>query len=288
MTPPRGVPVPWHTKIVAKLVLARLPVPYDLWRRIGLFRHGAMDTAAYALDVWDRHLARVPPPPAGFVALEIGPGDSLLSAICAAASGASQVWLVDAGRYATTDLTPYLDAATVLADAGLAAPDLAGVDDLDELLARCHARYVTSGLDGWSEIPDGSVHLSWSQAALEHVRLPEVEPLLGELHRVHAPGTWTSHRIDLQDHLDASLHSLRVPARIWESRPFRTSGFYTNRLRRADWLDAFARAGFDARDDGGERWPVVPVPPARLVEPYRSMPVAELEVAAVDVVALRP
>jgi hypothetical protein len=32
--------VPWQLKIAAKLVLARLPLPYHLWKKIGLFKQG--------------------------------------------------------------------------------------------------------------------------------------------------------------------------------------------------------------------------------------------------------
>jgi hypothetical protein len=280
--------LPWQAKIAAKLLLAQLPVTYDTWRRLGIFRHGAMDRASYAVGVWERHVARVDALPEGFVALEIGPGDSLLSAICASASGASAVWLVDQGPFATTDLAPYRDAVDVLGEAGLAPPDLTGCRDVSDVLDRCSATYLTGGLAAWAHIPDGSVHLSWSQAALEHVRVDEVPPLLAELWRVHAPGSASSHRIDLQDHLALSLNNLRVPTALWETTLFRTSGFYTNRLRRADWLAAFTDAGFVARDDGGERWPYPPVDPAAMVEPYRSMDPDDLAVAAVDVVAHRP
>ena len=51
-------------------------------------------------------------------------------------------------------------------------------------------------------------------------------------------------RVDFRDHLAESLNSLRFPEPVWESGPFRNSGFYTNRLR----ADAFFReklgAGF--------------------------------------------
>ncbi len=35
-----GKAVPWWAKIGSKLVLARLPIPYALWRGIGIFRYG--------------------------------------------------------------------------------------------------------------------------------------------------------------------------------------------------------------------------------------------------------
>ena len=34
--------MPWWAKIGAKVVLSRVPVPYGVWRRLGIFRHGDM------------------------------------------------------------------------------------------------------------------------------------------------------------------------------------------------------------------------------------------------------
>lgn len=50
--------MPWWGKIGIKLVLARLPLAYDCWQRLGLFRHGYMDSAVYALGVFESHMDR--------------------------------------------------------------------------------------------------------------------------------------------------------------------------------------------------------------------------------------
>jgi hypothetical protein len=42
--------IPWYAKIAAKILLSRLPISYDLWRRANLFRHGAMDVPQHALE----------------------------------------------------------------------------------------------------------------------------------------------------------------------------------------------------------------------------------------------
>src|SRR3954451_4881125 len=97
--------VPWWARIGAKLVLSRLPAGYEQWRKLNLFAHGSMDRSDYVLRVFRQHFAQ-----AGdfndreFVALEIGPGDSISSALVARAHGATQVHLVDAGMYATQDI----------------------------------------------------------------------------------------------------------------------------------------------------------------------------------------
>ncbi len=41
----------WWAKIGAKLILSNLPMAYVFWQGMGLFRHGHMDTAGYALGV---------------------------------------------------------------------------------------------------------------------------------------------------------------------------------------------------------------------------------------------
>jgi len=77
---PNGIPLPWQLKIAAKIVLSRLPLSYRAWSRLRLFRHGAMDDPSSALEIFREHfnrsgIAR------GFTMLELGPGDSLASAV---------------------------------------------------------------------------------------------------------------------------------------------------------------------------------------------------------------
>src|SRR3954451_20968583 len=82
-----GVPIPWQLKIATKIVCSRLPVDYRLWSKLNLFRHGAMDKPSRAYEIFHKHFyqAKVI---AAFTMLELGPGDSLASAIFARASGA--------------------------------------------------------------------------------------------------------------------------------------------------------------------------------------------------------
>ena len=81
----------WRLKVLAKIVLSRVPLGYDVFRRIGIFRHGAMDSAGYALRIFQSHYARARERglTAPFVGLEIGPGDSVVSAVLARSVGAS-------------------------------------------------------------------------------------------------------------------------------------------------------------------------------------------------------
>src|SRR5438309_2175417 len=111
--------VPWWLKIGAKVVLARLPLPYAFWKRLGLFEHGDMNQSkrawetflehARTADVLDMESAVPQLQTRGndFTVLELGPGDSLFTAVIARSLGASQTWLVDTGSFATMAIQPY-------------------------------------------------------------------------------------------------------------------------------------------------------------------------------------
>jgi SAM-dependent methyltransferase len=275
--------IPWWAKIAAKLVLARVPVSYRVWRRLSLFKLGAMDDPAYALSVFRNHYERTRPPP-GFVALEIGPGDTLFSVLVARALGASRVYAIDVGRFARDDLAPYGAMSRFLRERGLAVPEAGDSRSVDELIARSGGVYGSDGLASLRGIPAASVDLVWSQAVLEHVRRRDFLEVQRELRRVLRPEGVASHRIDLTDHLQSGIDHLRFPDWFWENDLVARSGFYTNRLRFGEMLALFAGAGFTAEVLGAERWERPPVAREALAARFRSLPEDELLVSGFDVV----
>jgi hypothetical protein len=282
--------VPWWVKLSAKLVLARVPLTYAIWRRVGIFEHGAMLDSAYAIGVFERHFERTASQwTDGATILELGPGDSLATALIAKSHGAGRTWLVDAGRFASPDVAAYRGLAAQLSNGKLAngqqPPSFAS---LDELLAWAHCSYLVDGLKSLSEIPADSIRFSFSQAVLEHVRRNEFDATLRELFRVMQPGAITSHVVDLQDHLAQSLNSLRFSRARWESPLFSSSGFYTNRLRMGQIVEKFRAAGFEIQQVTPERWPAVPVSRRKLDPEFAAMPDEELSVLGFTIVARKP
>jgi len=93
-----------------------MPVSYDIWKRVGFFNLGAMERPEYALLVFRRHFdfAGMSKRPKGFTCLELGPGDSLSSALIGPAFGASQTYMVDVGSFANTDPATYHELAVYL------------------------------------------------------------------------------------------------------------------------------------------------------------------------------
>ncbi|HEX7323838.1 MAG TPA: class I SAM-dependent methyltransferase [Rhodanobacteraceae bacterium] len=277
--------IPWWGKMAAKIALSRIPVRYAAWERLHLFKHGTMEQPLYALAVFRKHFER-----SGmqgrhdFSVLEIGPGDTLSTAVIAAASGANRCWLVDAGPFARTDVQPYRDLVASLRAGGLHVGALDRFATRDELLAACNATYLTHGTSSLADIPDAAVDFIFSHAVLEHVRRGEFTRFAGELRRILKPGGVASHQVDLRDHLGGHLNNLRFSERTWESGFMARSGFYTNRIRFHEMLDCFRRAGFDCNVMGTGKFDAIEPVRSAMAAPFRDLPDDELIVSDFDVV----
>jgi SAM-dependent methyltransferase len=281
--------VPWWLKIAAKLVLGHLPVSYERWRSLGLFRRGGMQDSSYSLRVFEKHLghAGIGARMNGLTVLELGPGDACASALIARAYGASGCWLVDDAPLATTDIDVYRMLSDHLRKRGLDVPSLSGTSTLAEVAELCHARYLTEGLQSLRSVPDASVDLLWSHSVLEHVKRSELLEVLREMRRIVKPGGVCSHRVDLRDHLSGALNHLRFSEGFWENPFVATSGFYTNRIRFTEMLELFTRAGFAAEVREIDRWSELPTKRSRIAASYRDLSDEELRVWGFHVV-LRP
>jgi hypothetical protein len=276
--------------MAAKVVLSRIPASYQAWRAVRLFVHGEMAKPAYAYGVFRKHFdaSAFPRKAGGFVALEIGPGDSLLSAVVAAAFGAAKCYLVDTGKYAITDVAPYQDAARLLRGYGLAPPDLAGAQDLGDILRRCNATYLTDGVASLRELPSQAIDFAWSHAVLEHVRHREFAAGVHELRRILVTDGCASHQVDLRDHLGGGLNNLRFPSRWWEAEWLARSGFYTNRIRVSEMMCVFAAEGFTVESLVTARFATLPLPRTSLAREFRGLSDEDLMVSDFHAVLRAP
>ncbi len=281
--------LPWWLKIGLKLMLSRLPVSYTGWRRLGIFKHGAMERPDYAFDVFKQHFthAAVLPSARGLSCLELGPGDSLFGALIARAHGAGKTYLVDSGDYACRNIAPYLDMMRYLADKGLVIDQVDTALGVQDLLRSQGGIYLVDGLDSIKQIPTASVDFIWSQAVLEHIRRKDFVETMGELRRVINDTGVCSHRVDLQDHLDNALYNLRFRRTLWESEWMARSGFYTNRIRYREMLRIFEEAGFRVSVEHVDRWDALPTPRESLDCEFRDLDEQDLLVAGFNV-ALQP
>lgn len=273
--------VPWWAKIGTKLIVSRVPVGYQFWYRMHIFVHGAMQRPDYALGVVRKHLANTGwNDLRGRTILELGPGDSVATAVIAKALGADHTILVDAGSFATHEVAQYQHLADHLLAEGLAPPDLTGCKSLDDVLVRCDGEYHTHGLTSLRTLPADVADLVFSHAVLEHIRRPELGEMLRETFRLAKHGGYASHQIDLRDNLGGALNHLRFSETLWEAEWMARSGFYSNRFRFRQMLDLLTNAGWDCEVTSSTRWPALPTPRRALAAPFRALDDDELLVAS--------
>jgi SAM-dependent methyltransferase len=232
-----------------------------------------MDAYQYALKVFRLHMQRAfdTETVAGKTILEIGPGDSVASAIIGRAYGASQIILVDAGHYASESMGFYRELADLMRSHGLAAPQLSFARGLSDVLSCCHAKYFAAGVESFRGIETRSVDYIWSHSVLEHVPKVDVQRLLQECKRVLRANGVMSHNIDFQDHINHSLNSLRFSEAVWESPLMRNSGFYTNRIRAGEMHDMVRSAGFTILQEGFGQWPTLPLSRDKLDASFKNL-----------------
>lgn len=277
--------IPWWLKIGFKIVLSRVPVNYKFWQSVGLFRHGEMDQSAYALDIFRLHVERagLGERLSGKTVLELGPGDSVATAIIAASCGAKSV-LIDAGDFASKDLHYYRYLETYLTRLGLSPPDLSGAKNLDDILELCNSQYLTRGLRSIEGVKSESIDLIFSQAVLEHVRHREFFETMSNCYRVLSVDGMASHRIDLKDHLGGGLNNLRFRESLWESEFFAKSGFYTNRIRYPQMISSFESVGFEINFLELDQWDELPINRSHLDSTFSGITNDDLRVSGIDVV----
>jgi SAM-dependent methyltransferase len=277
--------IPWQLKIAAKIVLARLPLSYHLWEKIGLFKQGGMERPEYALKIFRRHFdaASFARKAGDFVALEFGPGDSLCSALIARTLGASRTFLVDVESCASTNLAVYRRMECHLRQLGLYPPHLDHCRSMEDVAEACSAEYLTEGLASLRKIPSTSVDFVWSHAVLPYVRRKDFLATLQELRRVQRPDGVGSHCIPIKDIIGGKLNDLRFSQQIWESSFMANSRFYTNRLRYLELLRLFQQAGFEPEVVRKIRWKTLPTPRRKMVRQFAMLSEEDLRVSDFDV-----
>ena len=287
--------VPWWLRIGAKIMLARLPIPYGFWKRLHLFEHGDMNQPSRALDTFIEHaqsagvlaagsaLPRLLHHDGDFNVLELGPGDSLFTAVIAKSLGASRTWLLDSGPFAAMTTSAYVGLFYFLHQRGFALPFNMHPKTLADVLRECNGEYLTDGVQSLATLPPASVDFCFSNAVLEHIPKADFTKMADELMRILKPAGVCLHRVDLKDHLGGGLNNLRFSEARWEGALFRNSGFYTNRIRFGEMIGAFQQAGFDCSLPRVMRWDKLPTPRVKMHPAFRHIPDEDLLVSGFDV-----
>jgi SAM-dependent methyltransferase len=288
--------VPWWVRLPAKIMLARLPVPYSMWKRLRIFEHGDMNQPQRAFDTLIEHarsagvldggstLPRLAVTGRDFNVLELGPGDSLFTSVIAKALGASHTWLVDAGSFAARDLETYLRLRDFLQKKGFSSTFTNDSKSLDDVLRECNGEYLTEGVQSLAQLPSACIDFCFSNAVLEHIPKNDFTKLADELKRILKLDGVCVHRVDLKEHLGGGLNNLRFSEATWEAQLFRRSGFYTNRIRFSQMVSIFERAGFECSLPRVIRWDILPIAQSKLDALFNQLPCDDLLVSGFDIV----
>lgn len=277
--------IPWWLKLGIKVITPLAPVPKEFLFKTHIFKHGEMQDPEYALKVFHSHYDIAKPyVPDAFSILELGPGDSLATSVISTAYGASKVYLVDVAAFARVDGDSYNPLLKMLNSDRLPKQ----FSSLNEMMEATNCTYLVNGLASLREIPTESIDISFSHSVLEHVYLDEFEATIAELFRVMKSGGISSHSIDLKDHFDYSLNSLRFSHQVWESQLFRNASFYTNRLRVNTIVDIFECMGFEVLEREDRTWEQLPLPKRKLHADFQKLSDTELCTSGVALALKKP
>jgi hypothetical protein len=238
-----------------------------VWSQLNVFRHsyGSQDPTAQVRAMRERiawfeaRTGRLPR-----TVLELGPGEVTTRAVVNKALGVERTILVDVGDFGTREVEEYQRLAEAAREQGLAAPDLAGARDREEVFARCGAEYCVYGMASLKRLSAASVDFILSEAVIEHIRWHDLAPTFRQTRRLLAPGGVAWHAVDFQDHMGGKLENLRFPPAVWESWLMASSGFYTNRASASEVVRQLRYAGFEVEVVARRLWRVAPTTRRRI------------------------
>ncbi len=269
----------WFLKIIIKIIFSRLKIPYKIWKKLNIFKHGQMESFEYSRKIFEGHfrdmnrIKKFNNP----VIMEIGPGDSLFSMVYSRKYSSEKFYFIDVDNFATENTKLYYKLQKKLEKYNFFSIKLKKVfKDFDDVLNFYNAKYLTSGLESLRKIDDNSIDYIFSHSVMEHVRKNELNQLIKQMYRVLKPGGVISHNINYKDHLGESLNNLRFSEQIWESDLFAKSGFYTNRIPAVEMHKYFKKIGFNLVIEDFGRWDKLPINRNNLSKEFKKFTNDEL------------
>ena len=263
----------WLIRILAKISLSRLPFSYSLWSKIGFFRHGMMDNYLYVWRVLKFH-TRFIDISKKWRGLEIGPGDSALSALLASSINCKGLTLVDSGYFIKKDVSFYSKQIQCFNEdnPGLKINNIDKNLKLKDILNEYGSSFHSEGVTSLKNLKSESYDLIYSQAVLEHIRLDEFEGLIKECFRLISKNGVMSHVVDYKDHLGGGLNNMRFSSNLWEREWFaHKSGFYTNRIKLKQMVAICEKIGFSVKIESTKKWSKSPIQKKHLANEFHNI-----------------
>ncbi len=269
----------WALKIILKIIFSRLNIPYSLWKKFNIFKHGQMESFEYSKKIFELHfkemlkVKKIDNP----VIMEIGPGDSLFSMVYSRKYSEEKFYFLDVNDFASKDLNLYFKLQKKLEKENyFFKKKKRKLESFEALLKNYNTKYLISGIESLKTIEDLSIDYIFSHSVMEHIRKNELNTLIEEMYRILKPNGVISHNINYKDHLGESLNNLRFSEKIWESNLFAKSGFYTNRVPAVEMHEYFKKGGFNLVQEDFGRWDKLPISRNYLSKEFRKFSNEEL------------
>jgi len=225
----------WWLKLTLKVTLRLMPIDYASWRKLNLFAHGNMQNFDFSKRFFTEFFLSSGKNNIQDI-VEIGPGDSLNSALFAHAHGLNSSTLVDLGWQAHSNLSLYNQVALELQDLDLPNNFALPFSSIQEMLKDINSTYLLNGINSLSFVESRSVDVIASNAVLEHLDVVSVKNLMVETSRILRSDGVAIHRIDFRDHIFNDFNHLGFSNRFSNSFIVRNSGNYLNRLHLLEYL----------------------------------------------------
>ena len=230
----------WWIKFLLKIFLLSFNVPYVVFSRLGLFKHGEMHSNIYANKIWDLHFLindKIYDIDKTGSFLELGPGDSLKSGLKAVSVGFNNYYFIDNNNYANDYLSVFQNINNTKNN-----------NKIHSGKEKNYCFYFTNAEKSFSNLSNDSLSFVFSNSVLQHIASNKVSYVLSELNRASSPNCIQSHVIDLRDMINRSKIHLSIPNFIWESKFLKSKSIYTNRFSFTKWKDLFINANFNIID----------------------------------------
>lgn len=227
--------------MLLKVRLYTLPLNYNFWQNLNLFRHGLADKVDYVYQLcseyynfYDRSHKRDKRCEKNV--LEIGCGDLINTGLYFTTLGFSRAVLVDKADFAVTLIDGYRDFAR---NNGF----LVKSNSFSVLLREFNVVYRTNGIDSLKTCCDSSIDPCFSNSVLQHFTFEEFVEFSNQLERILKSGAVSKHRIDLRNMYDQTMDHHLINKCIWECVYLRSMPFYTNRMMTENYIEIFERCG---------------------------------------------
>tara|TARA_B100000886_G_C20416030_1_gene489310 strand:+ start:1097 stop:1942 length:846 start_codon:yes stop_codon:yes gene_type:complete len=280
----------WLLKIFIKIIISRFNISYEIWKSLNIFKHGEMESFEYSRKIFEGHykdmknIKEIHNP----VIMEIGPGDSLFSMIYSRKYTSEKLYFLDVDSFASKDCKLYYELQKKLEQENyFTYKREKSFPSFDEVLRFYNAKYLISGLKSLKNINSNSIDYIFSHSVMEHIRKNDLKDFIKEMFRVLKPSGVISHNINYKDHLAESLNNLRFSERLWESKLFANSGFYTNRVPAIEMHRIFRENGFNLVYENFGKWNKLPLRRNKINKIFNNFSDKELSIPTSSFLAIK-